>query len=201
MIKSYYFNQYGLVKFTVIVCGLVAASIIGVFGLGGWGLAPLLTELRKANSPSVLAAAPFNTTRIGVEMCALTKLYAPPEYSKVTLSKTQSIQFSPSSCCVIFLKDPRDKTPSDIGGTTGIAFSNTIALAADTGGANIDVWMPNKNITRTPDINDQNAIVILDINPPINNESSESLNMRFHYGQPPPFPKEMNQPDNLRESL
>ncbi len=194
MVKPYYSDPYGLIKSTVIVCGLVAVSIIGALGLIGLGLEPSFTELTKANNLTVLAAAPFKITRIGVEMRALTSLYAPPEYSKVTLLKTQSLQFIPSSCWIRFENVDEEKFILN-GGTTGFAGSLTITLVDGGDCANNDIWFPNKDITRTPDINDPNANVILDITPPFGHEKGNGVKMHFHYGWPPDL-EERAKPEN-----
>lgn len=186
MQKTFHFWPYGLTKSTVIVCSLAAILKMGLFGLTGCGLAPEFTESTKANKVIVLAAAPFKTTRIGVEIEALTRLKAPPEYSNVTFLKTQSLQSNPSSGWMTFINDDEETTLPRNEGNVGSAPSKTIPLWADAGCTRIDVWFPNKNITKAPTINDPNATVILDITPPLENKESDCVIYYYHYGDPPP---------------
>ena len=191
-----YFCPYGLIKSIILRCGLLAVMILGTLGSNGTSLAPEFTASTNAITPAVFAAAPFNITRIGVDMWALTRLYAPPEYSKVTLLKTQSTQSKPSSCWMTFsIFDEKNLLPRN-GGTIGSAPPITIPLGcAFEVCTKIDVWLPNKDITRAPTMNDPNATVILDINPPSEDEKPNDLHMQFHYGPPPPFPGEKEKPD------
>jgi hypothetical protein len=100
------------------VCVFSAVLNSGALGWSGFGLVLAFSDSTKANNPTVLAAAPFKTTCIGVDMWALTSLYAPPEYSKVTFLKTQSLQSNPSSGWVKFSITTDDIVPCS-GGIVG----------------------------------------------------------------------------------
>ncbi len=204
--QPYRWPTYGLIKSTVIVCALLTSLIIGVFGWSGFGLTPAFTESTRANNLTVLAAAPFKTRRIGVEITAFTRLNDPPEYSKMTFLKTQFLQSNPSRGWMRFETVNEETTISGSGGTIGSAPPTTTPRCANAGCTNMDVWFPNKNITRTPSANDPNDTVTLDITPPSENElppsgdeTSDGVIMRFHYGTPPPKqPDRSGDRDNAR---
>src|SRR6266436_8189756 len=168
-----------LLPFTVSLT--IAALIMGVLGTAGMGCWPAPRAWTNPRKLTVFAAAPLSTTRTGPEKEKLVNRYAPPEYSKVTFSKVQSAQSMPSKGCVKPDTPICENFPRR-GGTTGSPPALT-PIMREGSCANVDVWFPwsIKEAQQAPTINDPNASVILDINPPLEDSGRDCAVWAFHY--------------------
>jgi hypothetical protein len=141
----------------------------GAFGLNGL---PFGCALGSAKAPvsnrnfTVLSAAPRSSTCLDLNVQPIQE-YSPPAYVRTFPANIHVWQLSPS-------KDwgapgPKNAPLTEVvdsGGTLGARSPKLITVWAKTGCAVIDVWDPNKYMQQTPNANDPNASVTLDITPP-----------------------------------
>src|SRR6267143_2166601 len=158
-------SGYGLgaVVISSIVAGALSEALSTAGGLkagGGTGRCGLLRAWSSARTTAVLAAAPPKCIRIPFINLGFTRRNAPPLYLKPTLSNTQFMHSSPSSCCPEeFLIIESSRTLSFNAGTTGTDPSGGPTCAQ------VDVWIPKEmaDAQQAPTINDPNASITLDI--------------------------------------
>src|SRR5579862_10051791 len=141
-VQRLHFVPYWLLKSTVSVCAFAAVLSTGELFGSGAGFAPLFNASNNAMSPTVLAAAPFNWTLIGREKVQFFRLYAPPEYWKVTLVNVVLSKSIPSSCCETLFNTPCS-TCWPIDGTLGSYTDEPIANPVDC--AKVVVWLPKNS--------------------------------------------------------
>jgi hypothetical protein len=172
------------VSFTKAVLS-IGSLLIGLVGfcLGTWPAANPLTKFRKIN---VFLAAPVNSTRTGPENEKSVNWKFPPPYRSTAPLNTQRTQSEPSTPNAPPLTaKPKSVKCCVIGGTVGNPPPPTINGEGFGSCAQVDVWLPERQTStvETPNANDTNAIVILDITPPIAKGTEDCASWKWHYGK------------------
>jgi len=182
-------------KSVVIGLFICAISVGGGLTRGG----RCLGWLRRANqveTATALNAAPRRVRLVLPSKRQLTQLTIPPEYVRSAFLSKQPSQLIPSSWKFPLMVAPWIKTLG-MGGRTGTA------LGPDTNAcARVDAWLPESmnrhDVITTPDANDPNAKITLDITPPLKRSGGDCAVWVYHYGTPPSKPRRKAVPRRSR---
>ena len=178
----------------------VASWIVSAFRLAVWSVGLLgiacgcclgqPSNPKLANSNTVFLEAPSNLKLTTPDRFKSFRLKLPPEYRIVAPpSSTQLVQLGPSRSRKLL--GPKLLNSTSLKGTSGTLgaaslFRTSVPVwAASARCRTVDVWLPSKDVTKTPSANDPNASVTLRITPPLSGEAGDCTVWKYHYGVRP----------------